>query len=426
MVGNYEIVALISGILGMYARYNFIQVFRENKQENSKFEIMAFGLFYLVSNAVYFIFDIPIVNLMVQIFFLASIGLLMGFKLKKALLATSIIIVIIVAIESVVVFLTGYVSGSAFIEAEYQSVIGIVAVNMTTLLASKVFNNYKNVRKNNGLPMNYWIAVFVFPIMSLLLLIVIFGFSSENKTIVIASTMMILTMNFITFWLYDRLIWQYEKKLDEVVMEHMNISYKKQLEIMRASILNTKSFQHDIKRHVISIDTLLKEDRNDDLRDYINEMKANIENSNTVSNTGNVIIDSIINFEVNHSGVNLDDISLKAVDIPIKIAIRDYDLTIVLSNIVSNALTAIKKVENGKAEIYFNYKKGVLLIWVENDFYGELIVENDKMCTTYEDKENHGYGIENVKRAIKKYDGKLNMEYINNKFKADIVMYEKT
>jgi len=141
MVGNYEIVALISGILGMYARYNFIQVFRENKQENSKFEIMAFGLFYLVSNTVYFIFDIPIVNLMVQIFFLASIGLLMGFKLKKALLATSIIIVIIVAIESVVVFLTGYVSGSAFIEAEYQSVIGIVAVNMTTLLASKVFNN---------------------------------------------------------------------------------------------------------------------------------------------------------------------------------------------------------------------------------------------------------------------------------------------
>ena len=274
--------------------------------------------------------------------------------------------------------------------------------------------------------MNYWIAVFVFPIMSLLLLIVIFGFSSENKTIVIASTMMILTMNFITFWLYDRLIWQYEKKLDEVVMEHMNISYKKQLEIMRASILNTKSFQHDIKRHVISIDTLLKEDRNDDLRDYINEMKANIENSNTVSNTGNVIIDSIINFEVNHSGVNPDDISLKAVDIPIKIAIRDYDLTIVLSNIISNALTAIKKVENGKAEIYFNYKKGILLIWVENDFYGELIVENDKMCTTYEDKENHGYGIENVKRAIKKYDGKLNMEYINNKFKADIVMYEKT
>lgn len=426
MVGNYEMATLLSGIMGICARYNFMQVFRENKQVNLKLEIMIYGLFYLVSNTVYLIFDTPMINLIVQVFFLILIGFLMGFKLKKTFLATAVIIVIIVAIDGVVYFLTGYVSVSVFIETDYQSVIGIVAVDLITLLVSMTFKNYKNVSKSIDLPFNYWIAVVVFPIMSLILLIVIFGFSSENTVIVITSTIMILIMNFIIFWLYDRLMWQYEKKLDEITIKHMNISYRKQLEVMRSSIINMKSFKHDIKRHVVSIDTLLKKERYDDLKNYINEVKEIVESGNMVSNTGNVIIDSIINFEINSSGVNFEDILLKAIDIPTKIGIRDYDLTVVLSNVVSNALTARKKVKNGKAEIHLNYKKGVLFIRIENDFCGQLIIENAKLCTTYEDKENHGYGIENVKRAVKKYDGELNMEYGNNKFKTDIVLYEKT
>lgn len=224
----------------------------------------------------------------------------------------------IVAIESVVVYLTVYVSESAFIEAEYQSVFGIVTIDVSTLFISMTFKKYKNMSNSIDLPMNYWIAVFVYPIMSLLLLIVIFGLSGENKVIVIGSIIIILMMNFIIFLLYDRLIWQYEKKLDEIVMKHMKISYKKQLKIMRSSIVNVKSINRDIKKHIVSIDTLIKEERYNDLRDYINEVKGSIENSNMVSNTGNIIIDSIINFEVNSSGVNIENIVFKAVEIPME------------------------------------------------------------------------------------------------------------
>lgn len=104
----------------------------------------------------------------------------------------------------------------------------------------------------------------------------------------------------------------------------------------------------------------------------------------------------------------------------------DCDLTLVLRNVVSNVLAAIKSVENGKAEIHLIYKKAVFFIQINNDFHGQLTIENNKLCTVYENKENHGYGIVNSKRVVEKYDGELCVEDKNNKFKTDMIVYEKT
>lgn len=41
------------------------------------------------------------------------------------------------------------------------------------------------------------------------------------------------------------------------------------------------------------------------------------------------------------------------------------------------------------------------------------------------DRENHGYGIKNVKTAVEKYDGELKIEYANKVFKLETLMYEK-
>jgi len=117
MNNNYEVIAAISGILGTYARYNFMQTFREGRGNKPRLELAVMGLFYLVSQGTYFYFDIPIVNLLVQIFFLVLIGHVMELGFKKTLLAASVVILIVVAVESAVVFMTGYISGSLTIRA---------------------------------------------------------------------------------------------------------------------------------------------------------------------------------------------------------------------------------------------------------------------------------------------------------------------
>lgn len=217
----------------------------------------------------------------------------------------------------------------------------------------------------------------------------------------------------------------FEKRLDEIVVRQLNISYRKQLEMMRSSIISSKSFKHDIRRHVTTMRTLIDDKRYSEISDYLIEMDDVIKDEKMISNTGNLVIDSVINFEINSSGVDSSLVILSAIDIPTEINIKDYDLTVVLSNVVSNALLAVKKINSGKVRINLQYSRGVFFTRIENDFDGKIFMKDDEIMTTNMDRENHGYGIKNVKTAVEKYDGELKIEYANKVFKLETLMYEK-
>lgn len=425
MIAKYKIIVLLSGILGIYARYNFVQVFKEDRKEHFRYEKLAFLLFYITLYCVYFKFDIPIANLLVQLFFFIAIGILNELSFKKILLNTSMVILVIVAIDSIIFFMTGYVSESVFMEVGDHSLFGIIATDMITLLVSVIFKNYTNINKNINLPSMYWVTVFTFPIISLALMIIVFEYNSKKPTIVIISTTIIFMMNLIVFWLYDKMIVLFEKRLDEIVARQLNISYRKQLEMMRSSIISSKSFKHDIRRHIVTMKTLIDDKRYSEINDYIKEMDDAIKSEQMVSNTGNLVLDSVINFEINSSGIESSLIVFTATNIPNEMNIKDYDLTVVISNVVSNALLAVKKISDGKVEIDLQYRKGIFFIRINNDFDGRILLKDDEIITTKQDKENHGYGLKNVKATVDKYDGELKIEYDNRIFRLETMMYEK-
>jgi hypothetical protein len=425
MIAKYKIIVLLSGILGIYARYNFVQVFKEDRKEHFRYEKLAFLLFYITLYCVYFKFDIPIANLLVQLFFFIAIGILNELSFKKILLNTSMVILVIVAIDSIIFFMTGYVSESVFMEVGDHSLFGIIATDMITLLVSVIFKNYTNINKNINLPSMYWVTVFTFPIISLALMIIVFEHNSKKPTIVIISTTIIFMMNLIVFWLYDKMIVLFEKRLDEIVARQLNISYRKQLEMMRSSIISSKSFKHDIRRHIVTMKTLIDDKRYSEINDYIKEMDDAIKSEQMVSNTGNLVLDSVINFEINSSGIESSLIVFTATNIPNEMNIKDYDLTVVISNVVSNALLAVKKISDGKVEIDLQYRKGIFFIRINNDFDGRILLKDDEIITTKQDTENHGYGLKNVKATVDKYDGELKIEYDNRIFRLETMMYEK-
>ncbi len=54
-----------------------------------------FENFYILSNSAFFIFDLPIVNLLIQIFSLGAIGRIMKIETKKILQAVSFTIIVL-------------------------------------------------------------------------------------------------------------------------------------------------------------------------------------------------------------------------------------------------------------------------------------------------------------------------------------------
>lgn len=428
MFENFYIVILLSGLIGILARYNLIDSFREHEvsTEEFKIEVLAMGLFYILSNSTFFIFDLPIVNLLIQIFSLGAIGRIMKLETKKILQAVSFTIIVLVSIESSVVFATGYVSKGIIFEAQYNSIYGIVASNLIAYAVSVGIRKHKNIRKNIDVSLIYWSVITVFPIASLILLLNIFKFSIYNTNIVAIGTTMVLIMNLMMFSLYDRLVLMYEIKIKAAMTHQMNISYKNQLKLMKWSQFQLKSFQHDINKHISIMDSLVNKKHYDELEEYINAIKTRNPKDSFLSNTGNAVIDSIINFEVSNSTLSQENIAFGFKDVPAVIAIEDYDITVVLSNVLQNALFAAGKIENGKVDINIYFIKGVLYISIENSFDGKYIYKDGGYQTTSSEKGNHGLGFSNVQSVIAKYDGKIDIRQNDRKFYVDVILYSKT
>ncbi len=109
--------------------------------------------------------------------------------------------------------------------------------------------------------------------------------------------------------------------------------------------------------------------------------------------------------------------------LPKQYKVEEYDLCILISNLLTNALEACERMPAGKAR-YIQIKAGSyqdkLYISVENSTNGKVAVEGERLYTTKKDKQNHGLGSENVVRIVKKYDGLLHYDSDENSFLAEI------
>ena len=80
-----------------------------------------------------------------------------------------------------------------------------------------------------------------------------------------------------------------------------------------------------------------------------------------------------------------------------------------MSNLLNNAIEACEKIEEDKRTIEVeaaNYNTQ-MFIEVRNSYDNSLVMYKDRIITTKADKKNHGIGLENIRRVVKKYDGKM-------------------
>ena len=174
---------------------------------------------------------------------------------------------------------------------------------------------------------------------------------------------------------------------------------------------------------MFSIKTLVETGETKESLEYISEIMDDIGTRKDYSASGNTVIDSIINFkfqEAEHMGIktNLD------LKIPDKLNIPSFDMTVILGNLLDNAIKAASKVDQSPfVSLRMRYDKGRLLVQADNPYIGEINEENGNLLTTDKDKENHGIGLQSIKRTIQKYNGTMDIDYSNNLFSISLLLY---
>ena len=227
------------------------------------------------------------------------------------------------------------------------------------------------------------------------------------------------------FYLYNIVSRSVKERLEFIFLQEKNNLYVKQVKMISNTLEITRGFKHDLKNHLITVKNLIMLDKKDEVLEYIDKIFNVGKLKNDYINTGNVVIDSILNFKLQQ----LNDLDLKFdynILVPNNLDIEDFDLVIILSNILDNAIEAnlkdlpIEKFINLK--IKFN--KGRLLINLSNSFDGILKYKNNKIITKKLNKDGmNGIGLKNIKKVANKYNGLVNINTYKNIFEIDIILF---
>lgn len=307
--------------------------------------------------------------------------------------------------EMLSVTLTGYINFPINDINSYNSIYGAVSANVLLFIVSMTVSGFKNIKNDNALPKSSWIALLIVPVLSLFILVMLFGFEGLSAYDVAFSVAAILATNFTVFFLFDWVAKLYRERQESALIKQQNEYYVNQLLLVEELHEASGKLRHDIKNHLITINSYLEKDDIGAAKKHISSIIGAYQNKIEIVHTGFPAIDGLINSKLQSAYDAGIKINIKT-SLPSDFYFSSFDLTVILGNLLDNALQAVSLVEENKfIDIRIDCSKGMLIVKMSNSFKTVVQKENGKIITSKADKENHGFGLRNIDEILEKYNG---------------------
>ncbi len=423
-ISNYDLFYIITGIFDTYITFIFMSSFYEREGINKNFEILSYILYFLCTSFAYIFFNIPAVALIVNIGTLIVISLNYKADIRKRIFVISFIYIILVLIEGIVWILSGYTEISVLQSNEkYFPVAGLVIAKLLMYIASLGTKGYKSIKNDVYMPGIYWLSIIFIPITSLLIIMSVIEMADVYSNNIFLIILGLLLMNFFVFYLYDSLAEKQEERHERAMLLQQGMFYQKQIENIEASLNAAKAFRHDVKNYLYVLNSLVENGEKEAALKHIAQVTGVLDVNSEYARSGNVMIDGILNLKLQEAERSGIDVKLE-LSIPEKVNVASFDMSVILGNLMDNAITAAAKVpEEKRIKTIIKYKRGRLIIQVSNSYNGQLKYVGTELVTTAEDRENHGIGIKNIKSALGRYNGEMEIEHSESIFTVTLLMF---
>lgn len=282
---------------------------------------------------------------------------------------------------------------------------------------------YLNKFKNNCLYINSNIGIYI---LFLLLISMLFPqitlsiyLKGEviNKLLVLVSLAQFFLINIFVYIILNIMNSEHNKILEKEIMLETEKNQYQFITLIEDQIKEKvdmmNKLNHDMKNHKIVIQKMINNlDDNSNINNYINELFGD---DISYISTDNNAINYIINEKIKNSQkYNIDFKCI--IQGNLKESISTTDLTIVIGNLLDNAIEASLKTNDRHIQIKIIKDDYKLVISVSNTYNGTILEKNGNIISTKKDKNKHGYGISNIKLICNKYHGSSYIEYSSNMF----------
>ena len=242
----------------------------------------------------------------------------------------------------------------------------------------------------------------------------------SNPQFYIVLLLFLFVINVVNYVLLGNVLKAEELEQKNQMLDNQLIRQKKRYDQLGEAYREIRSFVHDTKKHFNCINECVKRKEYDVITAYTQEAMADLESRYATVNTGCLAIDALVsNFmlQTRSKGIQLTtSLKVEAQRVPVS----DYHLAIILGNLLDNALNACQGQLNPKIVLKIQQvENNAFAIYIANTYVPE---PDDKVVQNLDEMDFiHGYGLDNVKKSVRAYNGIMRVKHEQDMYSVAIV-----
>lgn len=238
----------------------------------------------------------------------------------------------------------------------------------------------------------------------------IFSLAEYGKHLVLLSMQLLgLGGLFFTLYAYQRICHNFKMQETLTAVTLAAEAQKTYISEAKMRYEQTKAFRHDIKNHLLVLDGLLKNGKLEESRAYLKKLETVSNSLSFPYQTGNPVVDILLGEKAGLAKINGIEVEVSLI-LPRSSRIDDFDLCVIFSNALDNAISACKCIQ-GTTSIHICGEQ-------QGDFY---MLEFTNTCSK-EPLSPSGTGLSNIKAVAEKYHGAILTEKVDTQFHLNVLL----
>ena len=193
------------------------------------------------------------------------------------------------------------------------------------------------------------------------------------------------------------------KKTYLKLVEYQTEQSAKHLNEVRSIHTEMRGYKHDFHHHLQTLRGQLEAGEVDRALAYIEQLDNQLINVDTLLKTGNVSLDAILSAKIAQAKAENIAVTVKA-NVPDTLTISDLELSIVIGNLLDNAIEACRTVMGEHFIRIFISMKGNMLYFSMLNAANEKKKKSGSLFVTQKDGV-HGFGLRRAEAILKEHGG---------------------
>lgn len=246
------------------------------------------------------------------------------------------------------------------------------------------------------------------------------GIQMQEQKLMLLCVSCIWLMCLIMYFVVQQMSKDNQTKLEYELMKEKEKYSKESMDIIKRSNEELREFKHDLKNYLLPLQEAMETMPQSEMAKVWEKINQKIEDVQTLIQTGNSYVDSMINTKITLA--RSEKVDVKCTILSKMEGIDDLEFCSVFGNLMDNAIEAERKVTEKKEIIIFvEEKMGYLRLEIQNKIEKSVLNENSSLNTTKKDTSSHGIGHKSIKRTMQKVGGALKYYETGDLFCAEAV-----